>query len=336
MERKYLPIKIKGNLMNTIISRRTVLASLAAAAFMPKAAWSQAVSQLTLVAPGSVGGGFDAAARSLGSAMQSEGVLGSLEVINAPGAGGTIGLAQFVERYKGRPDAALLTGGTMINSTLTNKLSVSLADTRPLALLFALSNVIVVPASSQYADMKALAADLKASPATVSFAGGSVGGTEHMAAALIAADAGLDPKQLKYIAFSGGGEVTAAVLGGHVSAAVTGWNEVKEQVRAGQLRALALTSGEPIKGVDVPTLKAQGINVEILSWSGITAAGGISDADYQVLLDTVTKTVQGPAWQKVVETNAWLPNFIVGPQFEAYIRDQMALMKDTLGKLGLL
>lgn len=127
--------------MSYNLTRRAVLGSFAATIAAPRIAFSQpAIRQMTLVAPGAAGGGFDAAARGLGAALQSEGLIQSLEVINVPGAGGTIGLAQFVERYKGRPDAVLLTGGTMINASLTNNLSVSLADTRPVARLFSLAN----------------------------------------------------------------------------------------------------------------------------------------------------------------------------------------------------
>ena len=127
-------------------------------------------------------------------------------------------------------------GLVMEGAILTNKAPVSLDDVTPLARLTGEYELVVVSADAPFKTMGDLVAKLKADPGSVSWGGGSTGGTDHILAGLIAKAAGVDPTKVNYIAHSGGGEALGSILGGHVTAGVSGYEEFAPQVAAGKLR----------------------------------------------------------------------------------------------------
>src|SRR6218665_3308378 len=158
----------------------------------------------TIMAPAAPGGGWDQTARTMQEAFTAEGISGNVQVTNVPGAGGTIGLAQFVNQDKGNPNALIVGGYVMVGAILTNASPVTLADVTPIARLTGETEAIVVPAASDIKTMDDLVAKLKADPGAVSWAGGSAGGADHIAAGLIAKTVGVDPTKIHYIPLSGG------------------------------------------------------------------------------------------------------------------------------------
>ena len=255
----------------TISHRYALLATVALAIASPWSAMAQAPLELKIIAPAAPGGGSDGASRSLQQAMLATGSAKSVQVTNIPGAGGTVGLAQFVNNAKGDGNQLMTMGITMVGAVLTNKSPVTLDSVTPIARLTADPLVVVVPAGSPYKTAKDLAAALKADTSKVVWAGGSAGGADHILAGLITKAAGGDASKLNYVPFSGGGEALAEMLGGRVAAGVSGYNEFESQIKAGKLRAVAIASGKRIAGVDVPTLKEQGLDVELANWRGIVA-----------------------------------------------------------------
>ncbi len=225
-----------------------------------------AMADYTIIAPANPGGGWDQTARTMQTVMQEDGISPSVQVQNVPGAGGTIGLAQFASQNKGNPDALIVGGFVMVGAILTNNSPVSLKDVTPIARLTGEYEAVVVPAASPIQDMAGLIEALKADPGAVSWAGGSAGGTDHIAVGLIAKAAGVDPTKINYIAYSGGGEALAAILGNQVTAGVSSLGEFDAQVKAGTLRLLAVSSPERIEGADAPTLKEAGLDVELQNW----------------------------------------------------------------------
>ena len=245
------------------------------------------IQGLEIIAPASPGGGWDQTARAMQSALQDAGLAQDVQVMNIPGAGGTIGLAQFVTSKEGEGDTLLVSGLVMLGSILTNDAPVTIDQTTPIARLIGEYEVIVVPASSEIQTLDDLIAALKEDPGAVSWAGGSAGGVDHILVGLIAKAAGVDPTQINYVPFSGGGEALASLLGGHVTAGVSGYAEWAGQIEAGELRALAVSGAERMEGIDVPTLQEQGVDIELVNWRAVLAPPGISDEDKKALGDAV-------------------------------------------------
>ncbi len=304
------------------------LGFVAAAASLLAAPLAHAFDTLKILVPANPGGGWDQTGRALQAAMQSANPGGKITVDNKGGAGGTIGIAQFVNSQKGDPNAIMIGGMVMVGAIITNKSPVTLSQVTPLARLTGEYEVVVVPASSKIQTMKDLVAQLKANPGSVSWGGGSAGGTDHILAAMIAQAAGADPAKINYIAYAGGGEALAAILGGHVAAGISGYGEFAGQIKSGKMRALAISSDKRLPGIDIPTLREQGIDVELANWRGVFGAPDITDAQRKELIDLLTKTVKTPAWQATLKKNEWEDLFLAGDAFKTFLdKDQVRIGK---------
>ncbi|SOY78127.1 conserved exported hypothetical protein [Cupriavidus taiwanensis] len=313
----------------------TALALLGATVPLHHAHAQAAPLELKITAPAAPGGGWDGASRSLQQAMVASGAAKSVQVNNIPGAGGTVGLAQFVNNAKGDGNQLMTMGITMLGAVVTNKAPVSLDKVTPIARLTADALVVVVPASSPHKTIQDLAVALKADAGKVVWAGGSAGGADHMLAALVVKAAGGNAAKTNYVPFSGGGEALAEMLGGRVTAGVSGYNEFESQIKTGKLRALAVSSAQRLPGIAVPTLKEQGLDVELLNWRGIVAPPNLSPQQAAVLSAAVEKAVKSAEWQKILKARGWDDAYLPADKFGAYLKSEQARVRDILASIGL-
>ena len=310
------------------------VAALAAAGGLPLSAL--AAANIKMMIPANPGGGWDTTGRALGKAMQDAKVADSVNFENKGGAAGALGLAQFVNGSKGDANAVLVMGAVMLGGIITGKPPVSLSAATPLARLTSEYNVFVLPAASPFKTMKDVIEQLKKDPGSVKWGGGSRGSTEHIAAAMIAREVGVDPAKINYVAFRGGGEATAAILGGNVTIGGSGYSEFSEYINSGKMRAVGVTSATRLKGVAVPTLKEQGINVEIGNWRGVYGAPGITPDQRKALIDVIVKATKSKAWSEALEKNNWTPALLTGADFEKFVDDDFASLRATMVKSGMI
>jgi putative tricarboxylic transport membrane protein len=303
-----------------------VLAGLSAATAAP--------AELSILAPAGPGGGWDQTARSMQAVLQEAGIVSNVQVTNVPGAGGTIGLAQFVNGAKGDPTQLIVGGYVMVGAIIANNSPVSLADVTPIARLTGEYEAIVVPASSPIQSMADLVEALKKDPGAVSWAGGSAGGVDHIAVGLIAKAAGVDPTKINYVPFSGGGEALAAILGAQVTAGVSGYGEFAGQVASGDLRLLAISAPEPVDGIDAPTLKESGLDVEVQNWRMVAAGPDLSDEQKADLVATVEQMAQSEQWKATLASKGWLDTFLAGDEFASYINQEVEGTTQVLKDIG--
>lgn len=295
---------------------------------------SQPLARLEITAPAAPGGGWDSTSRAAQEVLQTEGLAKSVQVVNVPGAGGTIGLAKLANS-KGKGGTLMTMGLVMVGAIETNKSAATLDDVTPIARLTTEQEAIVVPADSPYQDLEQFVTAWKADPGKFAIAGGSAGGTDQILAGLLAEAAGIDPKQVNYIAYSGGGEALAAILGGKVAAGISGVSEFTDSVAGGKMRALAVSGAEPVEGFDAPTITESGYDVELTNWRGMVAPGGISDEDRQALVDAVQKMHDSQAWKDQMEENGWDDAFLPGEEFEAFLAEEKTRVSEVLASLGL-
>ncbi|WP_240232295.1 Bug family tripartite tricarboxylate transporter substrate binding protein [Devosia lacusdianchii] len=289
----------------------------------------------TIMAPAAPGGGWDQTARSMQEALQADGISGNVQVTNVPGAGGTIGLAQFVNESTGNPNALIVGGYVMVGAILTNASPVTLDQVTPIARLTGEAIAIVVPAASDIQTLDDLVAKLKADPGAVAWAGGSAGGADHITAGLIAKAVGADPTKVNYIAYSGGGEALAAVLGGQVTVGISGLSEFSAQIDAGELRLLAVSTAERVPGVDAPTLKEAGVDAAVQNWRMVAAAPGISDEQKAAINADIEKMVNSDAWKTTLETKGWVNTYLAGDAFTAQLAADTEATAAILKDIGL-
>ncbi len=312
---------------------KTLLA-LAAGGALATPAWAK--STIKMMIPANPGGGWDLTGRALGKALQDTGDVATVTFENKGGAAGALGLAQFINSSKGDPDALLVMGAVMVGGIITSKPPVNLSQVTPIARITSEYNVFVVPAASPIKTMADVVAQLKKDVGSVKWGGGSRGATEHIAAAMLAREVGVDPAKVNYVAFRGGGEAIAAILGGNVTIGGSGYSEFAEYIKAGKMRAIGVTSDQRIKGIEVPTLKEQGLNVVIGNWRGLYGAPGLTPAQRSALTALVDKALASRAWAEALERNGWTPAPLSGPAFDSFVDDEFARMRDVMQKAGML
>jgi putative tricarboxylic transport membrane protein len=288
---------------------------------------------LKMMIPANPGGGWDQTGRNLAAAMQSAKLVSSVQFDNKGGAGGTIGLAQFVNSSKGDPNALMIGGMVMVGAIYLDDAPVNLTMVTPIARLTGEYEAVVVPTNSPHKSMGDLIKAFKANPGGVSWGGGSAGGTDHILVGLIAKAAGVDPAKINYVPFKGGGEAVAAIVGGHVTAGVSGVGEFAEQIKGKRMRALAVSSPARMDGI--ATLKEQGIDVDLANWRGVFGAPGITTAQRDALVKLVKAATDSPAWKTTLEKFGWAPIFLGGDDYKKFVDEDSKRIAGIIDSLGI-
>lgn len=291
---------------------------------------------LQIMVPNAPGGGYDTTARTAAKVMEGAKATGAVQVFNLPGAGGTVGLQRVVNE-KGNGKLAMQMGLGVVGAAYTQKSKATLNDTTAIAKLIEEAGAIVVPKESPYKDITSLVAAWKQDPKKVNVGGGSSpGGPDHLLPMQLAKAVGIDPKQVGYIGFDGGGELLPALLGNKIAFGASGFGEFLDQIAAGQVRVLAVTSDQRIPALkDVPTLKESGIDLVFTNWRGIVAPPGISAADKQTWVDAFTRMHASQAWKDELAKRGWTDAFVTGDAFASYLKEQDASVAQILKGLGL-
>jgi putative tricarboxylic transport membrane protein len=310
--------------------------SLATVAILMSTGFAAAqMDELKIMAPAAPGGGWDQTARTIQSTLQSEGLVKNIQVENVAGAGGTIGLQQFVNSSKGNGAATIVGGYVMVGAIIANASPVSLADVTPIARLTGEYVVVVAPAGGKIQNAAQLADALRADAGSVTWAGGSAGGVDHIAAGLIAKAAGIKPETINYIPYSGGGEALAALLGNQVTVGVSGYSEFAAQIQAGALTVIGITAPERQAYLDAPTFAEQGLDVDVQNWRMIAAAPGISDEQREALTSTIRTMATSAKWNSELETKGWVNTYLDGADFQTYLTGEIEQTAAILKDLGI-
>jgi len=296
-------------------------------------AGDDARTRLTLIAPAGAGGGWDGAAREAQQAMRAEGIVNNAQVVNIPGAGGTIGLNKFAG-MQGESTSLMLMGITMLGAININGSETTLEDVTPIARITDDYDVLVVPADSPYDTVDELVNDWQKDPNSFAFGGGSLGSVDQMIITQLAQQAGIDPTSVNYIAYSGGGELATSLMSGTIKASVSGWVDFADQIEAGRLKALAVSAPEPVKSIDLPTLKELGYDIELTNWRGIVAAPGISEESKAELQAIITEVVATDEWADAIERNQWTDTFLAGEEFEQFLDAERQAVDAIWSELG--
>jgi len=295
-----------------------------------------AAANIKMMIPANPGGGWDTTGRALGKALQDAGVASSVTYENKGGAAGIIGLAQYANATKGDGNSLMVMGAVMLGGIITGKPPVSLDKVTPIARLTSEYNVFVVPANSPLKTMKDVVEQLKKDPGSVKWGGGSRGSTEHIAAAMLAREVGVDATKINYVPFRGGGEAVAAILGGNVTVGGSGYSEFQQYIETGKMRPIAVTSAKRLKGIDIPTMIEQGYNIDIGNWRGVYAPAGLTEAQRKALTDMVLKATKSKSWAESLEKNNWTPAWMPNPQFDDFVDREFASLRATMVKAGMI
>jgi putative tricarboxylic transport membrane protein len=312
----------------------TAVMSAAALALLPKGAVAQQVKSLKIMAAAGPGGGYDQLARAVQEILLSQKLAGGVQVVNVPGAGGTIALAQVVTG-KERDPLLLTIGLGMVGAINVNKSPVTLDQVQPFARLAGEYQPLVVSASSPLRTLDDLVKKYQENPGSVSWGGFAPGSPDHILSGLVVKAFGGDVKKMNYVPVGAGGEMLPLVMGNRVTVATGGLNEFMGQIKTGKLRALGISSPERLPGVDIPTFKEQGVDAALVNWRGFVASSGLGGEDRQALEAAIAKMVQSEPWKKLVQQREWVDLYLPSDQFAAFLKEEQTRISALLKEIGL-
>ncbi len=311
----------------------SVLGAVAALAVSATAAL--AMDRLEMTAPGGPGSGQDQVARAVAEALQKEGIVKNVQVVNIAGGGGMVSFAQFVSSKKGNGNAVLTQGAGHILFPISNKTPVSINDVQPLALLAGEWEVIVAKKDSKYNTVKDLLEAYKKDPGSVTWAGGSPGATDHVFMANILRLAGLDAKKMNFVPHENTGDVVIAVMGGQVDIGAGGYQDFAQQVESGQLKVIAVGAPTRLPGIDAPTFTEEGVPLVFANWRGISAHKSLTEEQLKALDEVFAKLVKSARWQEILKQRGWLDMYKNRAEYTAYVKENQESATAALKALGM-
>jgi len=289
-------------------------------------------ASMTIIAPAAAGGGWDGVARELQQAQKANGLVNNVQVVNMPGAGGTIALGN-VSVLEGQPNNLLVGGTGLMAATIQFGSAATLDDVTPLAVVVEEYDVIVVPADSPYETLDDLVEAWKADPKGVPWTGG--GSFDQLVVTDLALSAGIAPLDTTYISSDGGGEAIQALLNGTAKAAAGGYPDNIDQIESGRLRVLALVAEEPVDGIDIPTAAEQGYDVSLTNWRMLAAPAGLDDEQVDGLRDLIADSIATPEWKDAIERYRWTERVITGEELDAFLEDEHSRIEQLYEEMGL-
>jgi len=290
--------------------------------------------RLRMMVPNSPGGGYDVTARTAVKISETTGITGPVQVFNLSGNGGTVALTRLMHE-SGNPNLVMMMGLGVIGATLTARSDHRVTDATPIARLIEEQEAVMVRADSPYTSIGDLMAAWQANPGEFTVGGGSQnGGPDQLMSMRLAGAAGIDPRQVDYLAHDGGGELLPALLANKFDFATSGVREYTEQIKSGQLRVLAVSGRTRVPNVDAPTLTESGIDVVFANWRGVIAPPGITTADRDRLIATLSDLEQTPQWQAELTKNGWTDALLTGDEFGTFLAEQDRSVESALQQLG--
>lgn len=283
-------------------------------------------SQLTIVVPAAEGSSWSRSALAIRDALREENLVGSVDIVHSPGAGGMIALAQFIGSRHGDPSVVIIGGRTILGASAYNRSRISLLDTSPVARLAGTAAVIAVPAASPIRDLGDLIETARAEPTLVKWVGGSEGSLDELIVQNVMTALGASRSEVSFNAVPGGGdEIATRLASGHFTAGVSSVEEFAEFAKQGNLRIIAVSSSERLHGLAAPTLMEYGVEVSFDDWRGVFAPPGLS-AEQSAALDSLfARLADSPAWARQLSAYGWRNLYMPSTAFRAFIDTEAAL-----------
>lgn len=313
----------------------------AACALVALSATANPLDKTECIAPAKPGGGFDLTCKLAQSALLDGKLIADpMRVTYMPGGIGAVAYNSVIAQ---KPDAAntivAFSGGSLLNLAQGKFGRYTENDVRWLAAIGTDYGAVVVADNSPYKSLKDVMAAMKADPTKVVLgAGGTVGSQDWMKAALMARAGGVNPKTMRYVAFEGGGEALTALQGGHIQVFTGDAAEAGQQIKAGaKVRILAVMNDKRLAGdmSHIPTATEQGFEVEWPIVRGFYVGPKVSDADYKVWVDTFTKLMATPSYDKLRSDRGLFPLALTGAPLDAYVKKQVAGYRKLAEEFGL-
>jgi len=291
-----------------------------------------------IIVPTAPGGANDVIARVVQKIVQAD-KLATVPVNVVNRTGGNHSIARtHLNQHPGDGHYLHVDPPSLISNHITGITPQHHSDFTPIALLVSEYTIFTVRADSPLRNARDLVEQLKKDPDSISVGISNRGGTNHLALALVAKSAGVDPRKLKLVVFKSNSESATAVVGGHLQMTVSSMTSVLPHVTAGRARIISVGAPQRSAGLlaNVPTLREQGYDVSLTNWRALSGPKGLSAAQVAYWEDTLAKVVVTEDWKKALEAQYWDPSFLRSQEFVKYLDNEYAVTKSILTELGLL
>lgn len=292
------------------------------------------------IAPAKPGGGYDLTCRLAANGLQETGLIDKPMMVSyMPGGIGAVAYNHVNGVRSDDPNLIVAAStGAAVNLALGKFGQYDADEVRWLGALGADYGAIVVKADAPWQTLDELMKDLKTQPGKIVFgAGGTVGSQDWMKAALTAKAADISPRDLRYVAFEGGGESLAALLGDHIQVFTGDMSELRPHLESGKVRVLASLSEERLGGpyAEIPTAAEQGYDVQWPIWRGYYMGPEVSDEAYQEWVNKLKTLSEKEKFAELREARGLFPMSRFGDDFDSYVKDQVAQFKQLADEVGL-
>ncbi|SIT72514.1 tripartite tricarboxylate transporter substrate binding protein [Edaphobacillus lindanitolerans] len=290
---------------------------------------------IEIVAPASPGGGWDLTARTVQKVLKDNDLVDkNINVQNKPGGGGEVGW-----KYLQKKDSHTLAvnSGLLVTNKLLGTSQLTYEDFTPLAILATEWQSIAVAEDSPYETLEDLMKAIKEDPKGIKIGvGPALGNDDHLSLVQAADEYGINPSDLNFLVYEGGGDVVTALLGHHVDFVTTSMSEVKDQHLAGKVRILAISSDERLDELkDVPTYKEEGVDMVFPHWRGIMGPPGMSEDEIAYWDDKLGEMVQTDQWLDLLDNNDWDDYYMDSKETTKFLGEQTKLYEELVEDAGL-
>jgi putative tricarboxylic transport membrane protein len=293
------------------------------------------------IAPAKPGGGYDLTCRLAANGLQETNLIDKPMMVSyMPGGIGAVAYNHVNGVRNDDPNLIVAAStGAAVNLALGKFGQYDADEVRWLGALGADYGAIVVRADAPWNSLNELMEDLKTGPEKIVFgAGGTVGSQDWMKAALTAKAAGISPRNLRYVAFEGGGESLAALLGGHIKVYTGDLSELSSHLDSGSVKVLAALSEERVGGSfgDIPTALEQGYDVQWPIWRGYYMGPDVSDEAYNTWVERLKELSEKEKFAELRKARGLFPMARFGEDFDSYVKAQVAQFKQLAKEVGLI
>jgi len=295
---------------------------------------------IDIIVSSGAGGAADREARETQKFLLKLPGMPAIAVTNRQGGSGTVAWT-YVSQREGDAHVIATLNVALLTNQILGKTKITYKDFTPLAVLMNESVAAWTRSDSPITSAKELLARLKQSPASVSFGlSPGLGNQNHIVIGMIAKAAGVDPKALKIVVYSSGGQGMTAALGGHVDVWVgtLGGALNFSRKKGGLVRVLGVSAEQRQAGdaAEMPTFREQGIDAVYAAYRGFLGPAGLTEAQIAFWDQAFSTIVKDPEWKQAELKHAWGPGYLDSAATRKRLDKEYGELSETLKELGVI